>query len=206
MEEKIEISDSVMGNITKFKKIVESDIHRNGIGNLMKWLEGTDFYTAPASTRFHLARQGGLLEHSLNVRDRLFKEFRAEYPGRKLTDMDYETLTIISLFHDLCKVNFYKEATRNVKEGDIWVKKPYYTVDEKISLGHGEKSVIIIQQFMRLRMEEIVAINSHMGFSDTRVKGGDYSIINMWDRYPLALLLHVADLKATKLDEKENRQ
>jgi hypothetical protein len=189
-------------NKKRYIDICKSNIHRDGIEKLLDWLDRSDFYNAPASSRYHLACKGGLCQHSLNVYKRLFKEFCNECDINNIDDEKVlETVTIVSLFHDLCKVNFYKEDVRNVKENGVWVQKPYYTIDEKISLGHGEKSVIILQQFMKLTMEEIVSINSHMGFSDNRVKGGDYSIINVWDKYKLALLLHVADLKATKIDE-----
>jgi hypothetical protein len=186
----------------EFLNLCKNNIKRNGVDNLLKWLSGSDFFTAPASSRFHLSCKYGLVKHSLNVYHRLMKEYVNEY-GEITNDGIIETLTICALFHDLCKVNYYSESTRNVKNNATgeWEKVPYYIVDEKVPLGHGEKSVIIIQQFMKLKMEEILAINSHMGFSDTRVLGGDYSIVNSWDKHQLGLLLHIADLKASKIDE-----
>lgn len=193
-------------NKQEFIDIVNKYVKRKGVDKLMGWLEKSDFFIAPASTRFHLACKGGLCQHSLNVYHRLSNEYLYEYGFDIMEDDDkkMETIAIISLFHDICKVNFYKEDTRNVKDKETgqWIQQPYYTIDEKVPIGHGEKSVIILQQFMKLSMEEIIAINSHMGFSDSRFQGGYYSIVNSWEQYPMALLLHIADLKASKIDEK----
>lgn len=203
MENQIDVEK----NKQEFIDIVNKYVKRKGIDKLMGWLENSDFFIAPASTRFHLACKGGLCQHSLNVYYRLSNEYLYEYGFDIMQDDDKkaETIAIISLFHDICKVNFYKEDVRNVKdkESGQWIQQPYYTIDEKVPIGHGEKSVIILQQFMKLSMEEIIAINSHMGFSDSRFQGGYYSIVNSWEQYPMALLLHIADLKASKIDEKD---
>lgn len=103
--------------------------------------------------------------------------------------------------HDICKTNFYKKGTRNVKENGQWVTKEVYEIDEKFPCGHGEKSVIILQNFIHLSAEEIYAIRAHMGGFDTSVKGGDYFIGKIFEKSKLALLLHVADMKATYLLE-----
>ena len=110
-----------------------------------------------------------------------------------------------SLLHDVCKANFYKAGTRNVKnpETGIWEAVPSYSIEDKFPMGHGEKSVFIINQFMKLTVEEALAIRWHMGGFDDAVKGGSHSMGNAYEMYPLALLLHVADMKATYLDEKE---
>ena len=205
------MSDSTILNVEKNKEIFieqcNKHIKREGINDLLDYLQNeTDFFEAPASTRFHLCCRGGLAMHSLNVFKRLIYEYKMEHQISNLPELDdivYETLTIISLFHDICKANYYKIDVRNVKEKGVWVKKPYYAVNEKFALGHGEKSVIMLMKFMKLTDEEIVAINTHMGFSDKRVIGGDYSILNEWENYPVAALLHVADLKATKIDERD---
>ena len=166
------MSDSTILNVEKNKEIFieqcNKHIQREGINDLLHYLQNeTDFFEAPASTRFHLSCKGGLAMHSLNVFKRLIYEYRLEQQISNLPELDdnvYETLTIISLFHDICKANYYKSDVRNVKENGIWVQKPYYTVDEKLALGHGEKSVIMLMKFMKLTDEEIVAINTHMGF------------------------------------------
>lgn len=175
-----------------------SRIVREGSAEMLKWLEASDFFTAPASTRFHGSCPGGLVAHSNNVCKRLISEMS------KITS-NAESVVLVSLLHDVCKANYYKSGTRNVKnpETGAWEAVPSYSVEDKFPMGHGEKSVFIINQFMKLTVEEALAIRWHMGGFDEAVKGGSYSIGNAYEMYPLALLLHVADMKATYLDEKE---
>lgn len=189
-------------NKEKFLKIVSETIKRPGIETLMKWLETTDFFKAPASTRFHLCVEGGLCEHSLNVYERLKREAVSE--DEYESPYSDETIALVSLFHDICKADVYKVETRNVKnkETGVWEQVPYYTFDDSLPVGHGEKSSYILNGFIRLTREESIAIMWHMGGFDTRVKGGDFSINKAFEMFPLAILLHVADLKATNIDEK----
>ena len=161
-----------------------SFVERDGVQSLLEWLESTDFYTAPASTKYHGAYAGGLLEHSLNVFRRLVKRCPA-------ADMD--TLTITALLHDVCKVDFYE------KEGEFG-----YRVNNLFPIGHGEKSVILIVQHMKLTNEEIMAIRWHMGAFEDRASGRD--LIQTWEKCPLALHLHLADMEATWFDEKREPQ
>ena len=166
-------------------------IKRPGKEGLLEYIEKTDFFTAPASTKYHGSYSGGLLEHSINVFKRMQKH--KQYP--------LETLAIVSLLHDLCKADFYTVDYRNVKQPNgTWTKVPYYAIDDKLPIGnHGDKSVFIIQRFISLTAEEIAAIRYHMGaFQEGDLK----SISNVFEKYPLALLLHIADMKATYLDEK----
>lgn len=159
-------------------------------------------FTAPASTRFHGNHEGGLLEHSINVYNSLVSLL--ENTGLK-ENYSNETIAIVALLHDVCKVNYYKKGTRNVKENGVWVQKEVYEVDEKFPCGHGEKSVIILQNFIHLDSEEIFAIRAHMGGFDTSVKGGEYFIGKIFERSNLALLTHLADMESTYLlEEKEN--
>ena len=106
--------------------------------------------------------------------------------------------------HDICKVNFYAKGFRNVKDQDTgkWFQKEVYEVNEKVPLGHGEKSCIILQQFMRLNIEELLAIRWHMGGFDTATKGGDFGMSGAQDYTPLVTLLQVADMLATLQEEK----
>ena len=173
-----------------------SEIHRDGISDLMDWLEKSDFYEAPASTRFHGNYPGGLLSHSLNVYDEL-KRILQVYPEIKATD---ETIAIISLFHDACKVNFYASEKRNRKnEEGKWESYDAYTIKEKFCFGgHGSKSVFIVQNFIKLTPEEAVAINCHMGCWD-----GNKDVANAYEQYNLAWALHVADEAATYIKESE---
>ena len=202
-----------------FISIYTDKIHRPGADKLLAWMQSQDFFTAPASARYHLSRSGGLVEHSLNVYDRLKQFIYSEYPDN---DSPYsaETIAIVALLHDLCKVNFYVPGYKNQKTYDpdkvaaaprgsvkhdaagdfIWESVPSYTVDEKFIYGHGEKSVYIIRSFMQLSTEEAVAIRFHMGswnHDEDRAAG------NAFSRYPLAFFLHVADEAATFLDESE---
>lgn len=173
---------------------------RPGAEEFLEWLSGTDFFTAPASTRFHLSEPGGLCQHSLNVYGRMIQLVRAVCPD-DAANME-RTAGIVSLLHDVCKAGFYGTEMRNKKdESGKWVQVPFYTVDDKFPYGHGEKSVFLIERFMRLTTEEAVAIRWHMGGFDGAVRGGSYSAGAAYDKYPLALLLHMADMMASHFDE-----
>lgn len=161
-----------------------SFVERDGVQKLLEWLESTDFYTAPASTKYHGAYAGGLLEHSLNVFRRLVKRCPA-------ADMD--TLTIAALLHDVCKIHLYEKT----EDG--------YRHNEQFPIGHGEKSVILILRHMPLTDEEITAISWHMGAFDSRA-GAGRSLSSAWEKCPLALHLHLADMEATWFDEKRGPQ
>lgn len=194
-KEDIEMSDKEL-----FYEICEKHIKRDGFDKLLAYLEPTDYFTAPASTKFHNSYEGGLLNHNLNVYKRLKEEMELTYG--ELSPERHETVAICALFHDLCKTNYYAVSFRNAKNASgIWESVPYYTVDDKLPYGHGEKSVYILSGFIRLSREEALAIRWHMGFSDESVKGGNYSIGTAFEKYPLSMLLHIADLKATYIDE-----
>ncbi len=182
----------------EFIDIYTKNVERDGAKELLKWLETTDFFTAPASTKFHCACPEGLLKHSLNVYKVLMeKHFNSE------TD-DLESVTICSLLHDLCKAQFYKTSTRNVKNEitGAWEKVPYYSVEDAFPYGHGEKSVFLIERFIRLKTSEAMAIRWHMGGFDDTARSGGFAISLAFDKFPLAVKLHMADLEATYLREK----
>ena len=187
----------------KFIKAYTENIMRPGAAKLLAWIESSDFFTAPASTRFHLSSPGGLLEHSLHVFERMKTICANEAtitPG--FNEPSMETIAICGLLHDICKANFYAVEMRNRKNDQgRWEQYPFYVVDDKLPYGHGEKSVYIVSGFMRLSREEAMAIRWHMGFSDNDFKGGGYSVGNAFEKFPLAVLLHIADLQATYLDE-----
>ena len=174
----------------KFTQIYTESIQRDGADKLLEWLEKSDFFTAPASSRFHGCHEGGLVAHSINV-------------FRRLECDNAETRAICALLHDLCKVNFYKLSKRNVKNEKTgkWESKPYYTIEDQLPYGHGEKSVYIISGFMKLTREEAMAIRWHMGGFDDSVRGGSFAMSGAFEKYPLAVQLHIADLQATYLDE-----
>lgn len=186
-------------NYTKwFEKFVSENISRDGISELMSWLNGTDFYVAPASTKYHMNEVGGLCAHSVNV----YKRLRDLCESEKNADFGHpsdETIAIVGLFHDLCKANYYKIEMANRKGDDgKWKKVPVYVVDEKFPIGHGEKSLYLVGRFMRLTDEEALSIRWHMGawgLSDYR------DLDNAMRRYPLVALTQTADILATYLDE-----
>lgn len=188
----------------QFIEIFNDNVKREGANKLLAYLESTDFFTAPASTKFHLAHEMGLCEHSLNVYYRL-KELVKNEKTEAVKNVSDETIAIVALLHDVCKAEMYVVDYRNQKQPDgSWIKVPYYTIDEKLPYGHGEKSVYIVNGFMRLTREEAMCINWHMGGFDERVKGGSYSIAKAYQNYPLAVLLHIADVMASYLDEDRN--
>lgn len=178
-----------------FLHIYNTAIRRDGKEQLLDWLENSDFFIAPASARYHGSYPGGLLEHSLNVYNCLMEQVRLYgSPG----EWPHETIALVSLMHDVCKVNLYKKGFRNVKdENGKWYQKEVYEYDELFPVGHGEKSVIILQMFMKLSTEEIMAIRAHMGGFDTsqRIVG------DIFNKSKLAVLLHLADMSATYLIE-----
>ena len=142
------------------------EIDRPGMDKLLEFLEKSDFFTAPASTRFHGSRENGLVEHSLKVYEILKEKIKhAPIP----IDIPDESVRIIALLHDICKTNFYKIEYRNVKNSlGVWEKAPYYTIEDTIPYGHGEKSVMMITEFMKLTNEEKYAIRWHMGFTEPK--------------------------------------
>ena len=178
----------------QFLDICRNTIHRDGLEDLLDWLMKADFFTAPASTKYHGAYAGGLCQHSLDV---------YEYAKKLavLTSVEYnnESLCIASLFHDVCKVNMYKIDYKNQKINGEWQSVPYYTVDERFHFGgHGSKSVYQVQYFMKLTKEEAVAINCHMGFADGS-SATVRDVSNAYQDFPLAWILHAADEAATYL-------
>ena len=181
----------------EFISIWKSQVKRPGADALLDWLDKTDFFDAPASTRFHGACQHGLVMHSLNVYHALADRFADEGDNP-------ESLAICALLHDLCKANYYKPGTRNVKNEVTgqWEKVATYNVEDQFPYGHGEKSVFLIERFIRLKPAEAVAIRWHMGGFDDAARGGCRAISEAYDAYPLAVKLHLADLTATYLMEK----
>lgn len=184
----------MMTNKERFVSLCEG-IERDGIKSMMEWLSKSDFYYAPASTKFHGSYAGGLLEHTLNVYDEL-KRLMQVY-GDKV-DASEDTLRIVSLFHDLCKVNFYATEKRNRKNAaGQWESYDSYLIKEKFCFGgHGSKSVFLVQNFIELTPEEAVAINCHMSSWD-----GNKDVGKAYEQFPLAWLVHVADEAASFIVE-----
>ena len=186
----------------EFIEIYKANIKREGADKLLEYLESpaSDFFEAPASTRFHGAYAGGLVEHCVNVYHCL-----AAYLSRERVRETYgveaseESIAIAALLHDLCKVNCYKPGTRNVKENGVWKTVPTFEYSDDLPYGHGEKSVYIITGFMRLTREEAFAIRYHMGFAGTE---DARNVGEAFQRFPLAFALSTADMEATYFLEK----
>lgn len=184
-----------------FIAIYKQEIRREGGDALLEYLKKSDFFTAPASTRFHLAEEGGLCAHSLNVYYRL-KELVANEAKPWAENVSDETVAICGLLHDVCKTGTYKVDYKNQKQSDgSWAQVPYYTIEEVLPYGHGEKSVYIVNGFMRLTREEAMAINWHMGGFDERNSKGGKVMAAAYEKFPLCVLVHAADLMASYLDE-----
>ena len=197
----------------KFQAIYNQYIRREGAQPFWDWLCSTDFFTAPASTRYHSAFPGGLVMHSLHVYDRLcrnlYHEWLATHTQSEAFPMErLESITIVALLHDICKADFYTTEMRSrkvysetgsQKDGQgryEWESFPFYKINEKFPFGHGEKSVYLINEHMKLTREEALSIRWHMGdFSDL-------STAKAYELCPLAVHLHIADLEATYLDER----
>ena len=186
-------------NKARFVEIYNANITRKGADKLLNYLlsENSDFFTAPASTKYHSAYEGGLCEHSLNVYDCL-KDYLERARVKDVYGMDYpdESIAIVALLHDICKVNLYRVSTRN-KKNDVtgqWEKVPYYEYHDTLPYGHGEKSVYIVSSYMRLTREEAMAIRWHMGFSGEENVNTIGQALGM---FPLAVATHIADMEAT---------
>lgn len=181
-----------------FEAIARKYIKRDGLEKLLSSLSISDFYTAPASTKFHDAHEGGLVKHSIRVWEELENE---RYLYQYDLQLSLESIAIVALFHDLCKIGYYTVSMRNVKNEETgkWEQVPYYSVDDKFPMGHGEKSVYMIRQFMELTDEEALAIRWHMGGFEPKE---NYQYLGKaYSETPLALLLHLADMKATYLKQ-----
>ena len=187
-----------MGAKEEFLEIYRSHITRKGSQQLLDYLlsDASDFFTAPSSTRFHGSHEGGLVEHSVNVYYCLV-DYLSRPRTKELYKMNYteESVALTALLHDICKLNYYKIDYRNAKNAQgVWEKVPYYTVEDMLPYGHGEKSVYIISSYMRLSREETFAIRYHMGFS---AEGNKNDVGRAFEMFPMALALHVADMEAT---------
>lgn len=188
--------------IERFETLLKST-NREGMDKLLEFIRKSDFYTAPASTRFHSCHEKGLLEHSLNVYDCLISKKNNPIWAEVFKDIEDDSLIVSALLHDLCKTYFYVIEMRNKKDDSgKWVQVPFYTVDDKIPLGHGSKSVMLIEEYIRLKPVERYSINFHMGWS---IPKEEYNTLGLAMRkHPLVLALHEADQEATYLKETEN--
>lgn len=206
-------------NIARFEAEM-AKIHRPGIEKLMEYIRKSDFYKAPASTKYHLSCEGGLLQHSLNVLDALrgimTKEndglnedgtprikYHYTVAGQFVATIPEESLIIMALLHDICKTYFYTTSWRNAKNEQTgkWEKAAFYTVKDRMPLGHGAKSAMVVKQYMELTTPEMYAIWWHMGFTDTQDALTLKAAIR---QYPIVWALHTADMMASSFMESED--
>ena len=191
-------------NFTLAKEQIEADkiriiellksTERPGMDRLIDWMENkSDFFTAPASTKYHLHCKGGLARHSLNVYERLKAKV-----DLGLLELKEDTVIITALLHDVCKANFYAVQKRNRKIDGQWVEVEEWGIDEKLPIGHGEKSCYIVQTCMRISPEEFAMIRFHMGresesFNDYFSKAAAV--------FPGVAAIHTADLESAFIVE-----
>ena len=195
----------------KFIEIFKSKIKREGADKLLEFIcsPSSDFFTAPASARYHSAYEGGLCEHSINVYECLVDYLNRDVMREKYgLNYSEESIAIVALLHDLCKMNIYKVSYRNAKnEQGVWEKVPYYEFDDQLPYGHGEKSVYMIIPFMKLTREEAFAIRYHMGFSNVENQMATNNVSKAFEMYPLAFALSTADMEATYyIESKKNKK
>ena len=195
----------------KFIEIYKSKIKREGADKLLDFIcsPSSDFFTAPASARYHSAYEGGLCEHSINVYECLVNYLDRDVCREKYgLNYSEESIAIVALLHDLCKMNIYKVSDRNAKnEAGVWEKVPYYEFDDQLPYGHGEKSVYMISPFIKLSREEAFAIRYHMGFSNVENQIATNSVSKAFEMYPLAFALSTADMEATYyIESKKNKK
>lgn len=191
-------------NINRFEAEM-AKVKREGVDRLMAFIRKSDMYAAPASTRFHLSVTGGLLQHSLNVLDALRANltknedgtYTYDVAGCPVVKVTEENVIIMALLHDICKTYFYTTETKNRKVGGKWEQYEAFAVDDKIPYGHGEKSVMMIEEYMKLQPIERYAIRWHMGYTEADT----LSLNNAIDKYPMIWALHSADTQASHFME-----
>lgn len=201
-------------NIARFEREL-GKVQRPGMDKLLEYIRKSDFYTAPASTKYHLAAPGGLLQHSLNVldalrgllvRDETGEGWLYTVGGTTVATIPEDSVTVMALLHDICKTHFYGTSTRNQKNDATgkWEKVPFYTVNDMMPLGHGPKSAMIIKQYTTLTSQELYAIWHHMGMNGNYEN--DNAVGKSIEMYPAVLALQTADMMASRFmeGEKEN--
>lgn len=202
---------NIENNIARFEAEL-AKVQRPGMDKLLEYIQKSDFYKAPASTKYHLAAPGGLLQHSLNVLDALrgllswrsdgMWEYRAA--GKVVDTIPDDSVIMMALLHDICKTHFYGTSTRNVKVNGRWEQQPFYTVNDMMPLGHGPKSAMIVKQYTTLTSQELYAIWHHMGMNGNYEN--DNAVGKSVEMYPAVLALQTADMMASRFmeGEKEN--
>ena len=184
--------------------------NRQGIDDLVEELEDLFFFKAPASTKFHLNEDGGLVQHSLNVCKAALsmRKSMIELDDSLLEALPKDSVIIASLLHDTCKADIYKPTMKKEKNRfGMWCDVPGYDVDySNFPLGHGEKSVIVpLRSGFELTDDEIMAIRWHMNAWDLPFQS--YDIKSNFNKAkeicPLLSLVQAADCLASNLLERK---
>ena len=178
--------------LTRFNELY-AEITREGADELLNYMRNAGYFEAPASSSYHLAKDGGLLEHSINVTETLLKLAKA-------VDSDYsrETLIIVGLLHDLGKAGFYGKPgyVENIlKSGKRSDAKPYETNKDLLAVPHEVVAISIIPQYMQISEDELFAILYHNGLYTSigyQLKGKETN---------LQILLHCADMLSSRGEE-----
>ena len=205
-------------NIKTFEKLM-AQVKRPGMDRLMDYIRNSDFYQAPASTRYHLSEPGGLLQHSLNVYYTLTAKRQSPLWGAILKSIPEESLILCALCHDFCKINYYKRiekskkcrapqdiasaSKKDIKNDNIgqyvWKTVAAYEIEDKFPFGHGSKSVFLLQQFgVPLQEFEALSIRFHAGVEDNSLQHSFKKAVEM---YPFVLCLHESDSEAANILE-----
>ena len=195
-----------MNSKERFIEIYKENIKREGADKLLEYLmsPASDFFTAPASARYHNSFEGGLCDHSVNVYECLLSYLESDRAKGFGFEYSRESIAIVALLHDLCKVGVYKKGFRNVKdEKGVWQRVDTFEYDDRLPYGHGEKSVYIINGYMRLTREEAFAIRYHMGYSSTE---DPRNVSSAFEMFPLAFALSTADSEATYFIESDKEK
>lgn len=202
----------ITDNKAEFIHLCHEYIHRDGLDKLLNYLETTDFYTAPSSSVFHLNEEGGLCRHSINVFEMLCRLYdEIALPALRggsspfSEEIPRESLAIAGLFHDLCKIRYYRKTERWKKDAqNRWMSYPGYEVQDEFPFGHGEKSCLMLSWYLRLKPDELLAIRWHMGLYDMGENGTQQrrSFYAATEKSLLTCLLQSADFLSSKLVEK----
>ena len=178
-------------NIARFEAEL-GKVKRDGMDSLLDYIRKSDFYTAPASTKYHLSTEGGLL-----IFNTITREWDYCVAGRIVATISDESLTIMALLHDICKTYFYTKGFRWHKDDkNKWQQAPTFNVDDKMPLGHGSKSAMIIKEYIHLDTAEMYAIWWHMGPEDNPLQF--YQAV---EKFPIIWAVHTADVMASHFME-----
>ena len=202
------MKESINNLIEDFESLLRST-NRDGVENVIARLKEHGFYSAPASTKFHLAVPGGLLKHSLNVCTAALslREQAKQFATDTLAQLPVESVVISALLHDVCKTDIYKSAIISKRRDDgVWGKVPGYVSDySHLPLGHGEKSVILLLKWgLKLTEDEMFAIRWHMTAWDLPFQSAEQkaSLEAARARTPLCGLIQCADAFASSIMER----